>query len=129
MVRLSFPLTILLLLVLTLTACQEKKAITGKVFVKREVLVNMLVDIHLADGVTNDRVFHRRYDVDSIDILSPILDKYEVTRQMFDTTIVVYTQNPELLDQVYNDVLIKLNVMLDENDKTENEEPLRRPKL
>ena len=129
MVRLSFPLTILLLLVLTLTACQENKAITGKAFVKREVLVDMLVDIHLADGVTNDRVFHRRYDVDSIDILSPILDKYEVTRQMFDTTIVVYTQNPELLDQVYNDVLIKLNVMLDENDKTENKEPLRRPKL
>lgn len=129
MARLSFPLTILLLLVLTLTACQEKKAITGKAFVKREVLVDMLVDIHLADGVTNDRVFHRRYDVDSMDILSPILDKYEVTRQMFDTTIVVYTQNPELLDQVYNDVLIKLNVMLDENDKTEDEKPLRRPKL
>jgi hypothetical protein len=129
MARQSFPLTIFLALVLSLTACQEKKVITGKAFVKREVLVNMLVDIHLADGVTNDRVFHRRYDVDSIDILSPILEKYEVSREMFDTTIVVYTQSPELLDQVYNDVLIKLNVMLDENDKTENEEPLRRPKV
>ncbi len=129
MARLSFPLTILLALVLTMTACQEKKAITGKAFVKREVLVDILVDIHLADAVTNDRVFHRRYDVDSIDILSPILEKYQVSKQMLDTTIVVYTQNPALLDQVYNDVLIKLNVMLDENDKTENEEPLRKPKL
>ncbi|MCD4709863.1 MAG: DUF4296 domain-containing protein [Bacteroidales bacterium] len=110
---------ILLLLVMTFTACQKQKSITGKEFMEREVLVEVLVDIHLVDGVTNDRKFHRRYDVDSIDVLSPILEKHQVSRQMFDTTMFVYTRNPELLDQVYNDVLIKLNVMLDENNKKE----------
>ena len=39
---------------------------------------------------------------------------------MFDTTLIVYSQYPELFDQVYNEVLIKLNVMLDESD---NEDP------
>jgi hypothetical protein len=34
----------------------------------------------------------------------------------------VYTRNPKLLDEVYNEVLVKLNVMLDENSK---EEPAR----
>lgn len=117
--RLRNPGLILLLLVMTFTACQKKESITGKEFIEREVLVEVLVDIHLADGVTNDRKFHRKFDVDSIDILSPILEKYQVSREMFDTTMFVYTRNPELLDQVYNDVLIKLNVMLDENNKKE----------
>ncbi len=35
---------------------------------------------------------------------------------MFDTTMFEYSRQPMLLDQVYNDVLMKLNIMLDEND-------------
>jgi Domain of unknown function (DUF4296) len=120
--RLPEPLLLILLLLLTLGACHREKKISGKEFIDREVLVDILVDIHLADGVTNDRVFHRKFDVDSIDILSPILQKHKVSRQEFDTTILVYTRNPELLDQVYNEVLIKLNVMLDENNKKEEKE-------
>ena len=44
---------------------------------------------------------------------------------MFDTTMYVYTKNPELLDQVYSDVLIKLNVKMDEINKAEPE-PINR---
>ena len=118
----------ILLLALTLTACNKQKTITGKEFMDRDALVGVLVDIHLMDGVTQDRKFGRKYDADSIDILTPILDKHQVSRQMFDTTMFVYSRNPILLDEVYNDVLIQLNVMLDENNKEEAEEASR-PKL
>lgn len=111
------PALLLLLLVLLSPACKKSESISGKAFMEREVLVDILVDLHLADGVTNDRKFNRKYDADSIDVLSPILEKHQVSREMFDTTLVVYSQHPELFDQVYNEVLIKLNVMLDENDK------------
>ena len=116
----SFTATLILLLTLTIAACKKEERITGKEFVKREVLIDVLVDIHLMDGVTQDRQFNRIYDVDSIDVLTPILEKHQITRQMFDTTIYVYTRNPELLDAVYNDVLIKLNVLLDEINKDED---------
>jgi hypothetical protein len=122
--RLPYPGILILLLVLTFTACQKKKSITGDEFIEHEVLVDVLVDIHLMDGVTQDRKFGRKYDVDSLDIFTPILEKHQVTKQMFDTTMFVYSRNPELLDKVYNDVLIKLNVMLDENNK---EEPASTP--
>lgn len=122
--RLPYPGILILLLVLTFTACQKNKGITGDEFIEREVLVDVLVDIHLMDGVTQDRKFGRKYDVDSLDIFTPILEKHQVTKQMFDTTMFVYSRNPELLDKVYNDVLIKLNVMLDENNKEEEEEEL-----
>ncbi len=117
--RLPYPGILILLLVLTFTACQKNKSIKGDEFIEREVLVEVLVDIHLMDGVTQDRKFGRKFDVDSLDIFTPILEKHQVTRQMFDTTMVVYSRNPELLDQVYKDVLIRLNVMLDENNKEE----------
>ena len=107
---------------LFITGCNKKEEIRGKDFIDREVLVDVLVDIHLMDGITNDRKFHRRYDADSVDLLTPILDKYQISHSMFDTTMATYSRHPELFDQVYADVLIKLNVMLDQNDKEDEED-------
>jgi len=104
---------------LVFSGCVQKKSISGKEFVPHEVLVQVLVDLHLMDAITMDRKFYRRFDADSIDVLSPILEKYSVTREMFDTTMAEYSKYPDLLDQVYNEVLVRLNVMLDENDQTE----------
>jgi len=118
--RLQYSILLILLLALSATACKKDPSIKGKEFIERDVLIDVLVDIHLMDGVTQDRRFSRKFDVDSIDILTPILDKHQVTRQMFDTTMLVYSRTPVLLDQVYNDVLIKLNVMLDENNKEDS---------
>lgn len=111
--------SVILLITLILSACKREKSISGDEFLERDVLIEVLVDIHLMDGVTQDRKFNRKYEADSIDVLTPILEKHQVSQQMFDTTMYVYTRNPKLLDEVYNDVLLRLNVMLDENSKEE----------
>jgi len=102
---------------LVFSGCLQKKSIKGDQYVDRETLVSVLVDMHLAEGITNDRKFHRRYEADSVDLLNPIFDKYGITREKFDTTMYAYSRYPNLMDEVYNDVLIRLNVMLDENDR------------
>jgi len=112
-----FPFILLIVSALILSGCIQKKSISGKEYVPEEVLVQVLVDLHLVDGITNDRKFHRRFEADSIDVLNPILDKYSITQEMFNTTMLEYSRYPYLLDKVYNEVLIRLNVMLDENDK------------
>jgi len=118
------------LVCLILAGCTRREKISGKEYVPREVLVDMLVDMHLVDGITNDRKFYRRFEgVDSVDLLGPILDKYGVTREMFDKTMLEYTRNPPLLDQVYNDVIMKLNVMLDQNDKEEQQPDVQDPAM
>lgn len=121
--QLRFQGILLLIFTALLFACEQKKQISGKEFIERDVFVDILVDVHLIDGITNDRKFQRKYVADKIDLLTPILDKYQVPRSMFDTTLAEYSRYPELFDQVYNDVLIKLNVMLDENDKQEASTP------
>jgi hypothetical protein len=115
------PSRILLLLFSFMLAssvgCSKKTEITGKDFIPRDELVDLLVDLHLVDGITNDRKFYRNYEgVDSVDLLGPILEKYQVSKQMFDTTMYQYSRHPEIFDQVYNEVLTKLNIMLDEHD-------------
>lgn len=112
-----FKATLLIIVAALLVGCGKTEQIKGKEFIDREVLVDMLVDMHLVDGITNDRKFHRKYEVDEIDLLTPILEKYQVSRTMLDTTLAEYSRHPDLFDQVYNEVLIKLNVMLDENDR------------
>ena len=112
-----------ILVLALLYSCTEKKEITGKPFIHRDTLVEVLVDIYLVDGITNDRKFYRKYkDVDSVDVLGPILDKYQITRQMFDTTMFVYTREPALLEEVYSDVLNQLNEMMEENDNTKEQD-------
>lgn len=105
------------LVLFTLPGCVRKKSIKGDEFIDRDMLVEMLVDIHLAEGISNDRKFHRRFEADSVDMLLPIFEKYGVTREKFDTTMYTYSRYPDLMDDVYNEVLINLNIMLDENDQ------------
>lgn len=109
----------LIILILASAGCLRKKSIKGPEFIDRKELVNILVEIHLSEGVANDRKFHRRFEADSIDMLTPILDRYGVTREQLDTTMYMYTRYPYLMDELYNEVLIRLNVMLDQNDKEE----------
>jgi hypothetical protein len=116
----SAALIWLSLVLFTFTGCLMKKEINGDAFVDKEVLIDILVDIHLSEGITNDRKFHRRFEADSVDLLNPILEKYGVTREMFDTTMYAYSRYPHLMDEVYNEVLIDLNIMLDQNDKEQD---------
>ncbi len=73
------PNPVLPVVILTIpSGCTQKKKISGKAFIPQEKLVDVLVDIHLVDGITNDRKFYRRYEeVDSIDLLGPILEKHQ----------------------------------------------------
>jgi len=116
MIRITAFLMLSLVL-LALPGCLQKKGIKGDEFVGRDMLVEVLVDIHLSEGISNDRKFHRRFEADSVDMLIPIFEKYGITKEMFDTTMYTYSRYPDLMDEVYNEVLITLNIMLDENDQ------------
>lgn len=116
-------LSILLIISLPLcSSCLKKKKIRGKEYIPKEVLVDVLVDIHLMDGVMEDRKYYRRYNFnDSLDMMTPIFEKYHVTREMFDSTMAEYSRHADLLDKVYDEVIMKLNVRLDDLDKKSEE--------
>lgn len=103
-------------------ACNRKKKISGDQYIDRDVLVQVIMDMHLIDGITNDMRYYRKFNPDdSIDIYSPIFEKYNINREMYDRTISEYSKYPKLMDDVYDDVLMQLNLLQDRIESEENE--------
>lgn len=101
------------------SSCTQKKKISGREFIPREDLVSVLTDMYLIDGITNDIRFYRKFNPgDSIDMFTNIFEKYNITREKYEHTINEYSKYPALLDKVYDEVLMQLNLML---EKEENE--------
>lgn len=124
--RSNIPTTAFLLLfafIIPFYGCSREKKITGKEYIPKKILVKVITDIHLMDGITNDISYYRKYNPgDSIDIYSPIFDKYNVDREMYDRTIKKYSKSPQLLDEVYDQVLMDLKILQDKIEMEEEKE-------
>jgi len=108
-------LSVAILILSAYTGCTNKKSISGKQVIPRDTFIEVLIDIHLVDGITNDVRYYRFFNPgDSIDMYGPIFDKHGVSREKFDLTMHEYSEHPALLDMVYDDVLMKLNMMKDD---------------
>lgn len=108
-------------------SCAEKKSISGKDFIPHDSLVQILTDLHLMDGVTNDTRFYHKFNPgDSIDMYTWIFEKHSITKEKYELTILEYSKYPELLDQIYDEVLMQLNLKLEREEKVTDED--RQPK-
>ena len=111
-----------LLLIILSSGCNEKKQVRGDDIVPREVLIQMMVDMHLIDGITNDVKYYRKYNPnDSIDLYGQVFDEHGYSRVTFDSTLKEYARYPYLLDELYNDVMMKLNLLQDQLNQEDQE--------
>ncbi len=126
----GYKLILITIFTLLISGCGEKKQIKGKNFVPRELMVDMMIDIHLLDGITNDVKYYRKYNPqDSIDLYGSVFEKYEIDRATFDLTLLEYSKFPSLMDEIYDEILMELNIMQDFLDKTIEEERKNKNKL
>ncbi len=98
-----------------LLSCKEDfTTINKRKMIPREKFVEMLTDIHMVDVLTVGPAFTRKYQPDdSLDIYGSVFKKYNVTKADFDSTVAMYIRQPEIYLKVYDEVLLKLNYMLD----------------
>ncbi len=79
--------------------------------------VNVLTDIHLADGIAvNNMAQVLEQPIDSASLYESVFKKYKVTKAMFDSTLVYYTTHPDDFQEIYNKVTAKLKRMEDQLD-------------
>lgn len=110
------------IIILLGTGCGEKKQIRGKEYVPREDMVELMLEIHLLDGITNDVKYYRKYNPnDSINLYSQIFEDHGYSKVTFDSTLKEYARHPYLLDELYNDVMMKLNLLQDQLNQEEQE--------
>jgi hypothetical protein len=89
----------IIILMLLLTMCSEDPtSMNKKNLIEREKFTNILVDMHMMEGIVNTSDFYRRYtEGDSVNIYDELYKKYGVTQADFDSTVVEYTRRPEYL--------------------------------
>jgi len=97
--------TILLSIVLLLFACKQEK----KYLIPQEEMINILVDIHIADGVLNTVSFpYDNVQLRPENYYKNVLLKHKITRLEFDSALSQYTQDRELYIKMYDKVIEKL---------------------
>lgn len=108
---------LLVMLAIMMHACNI--ANKPKAEIERDVFVDLLVDIHLADGYLNTQGY--RTDVERDKITQGyifVLKKHKVSPRQFMATMKYYSENTKAYDEVYNKVIEKLTKLQSEHSPT-----------
>jgi len=120
-------LFILVILIVSISCQHDPTGMNRKYLIPKKKFVNILVDIHIQDAVVGSPYFTQNYSRnDSINVYQSIFDKYNVTQQEFDSTITSYTRRPDLYAEVYDQVILRLNLKIDQ--LKDNEPVFENPK-
>ena len=102
------------ILLLILLSCNTSKPPPREYFIPREILVEVLVDMHLAYAVQATPTFRElSMEYDSVDAYSRVFLMHETTKQAFDSTMTYYSKNPKDLVNIYDEVIMKMTMIND----------------
>lgn len=80
--------------------------------IPKEKMVNILVDIHLADGIFTNHKLRQDYVLsDSTNYYDKIFEYYGYSREDFDTSVYYYSHNINEYNKIYIEVLNRLSEM------------------
>jgi len=107
-------------------ACSKLTVEKPAVLVQEDKMIDMLMDIHLAEATFNTRR-HRDSLVmksSSADFYYSILEKHQVPDSVFEQSFVFYASQPRKFEKMYRQAMNKLNEMEQEYSgrKTEPQE-------
>ncbi len=92
--------------------------------------VNVLVDVHLADGIAVENMSSGKGALlDSASLYGSVFKKYGVTRTIFDSTMSYYSEHPDDFQKVYNKVTARLKRMEDELNAKKMEESTKKREI
>jgi len=101
--------SVLAILILLFLSCNQRKEEIPNIL-NREQMVNILTDIQILEAKLNfekktvgefERTTKKHYEA--------IFSKYNIRKEQFEESLFYYEQNIEELDNIYSDVIIKLN--------------------
>lgn len=106
---------ILLLFVLLFTAvsCDDPVVEKPENLIKRDKMIDMMVDMHLAEATYQARRYEDTLltNSSSTDFYYSVLQDYEVPDSVFEKSYVFYASKPKDFEKMYQDVMNKLNEM------------------
>lgn len=94
------------------SACDKPAVEKPDKLIKRKLMIEMLVDVHLAEATFT----HMRYDSivqksSSANFYYSILEKYGVSDSLFEKSYVYYLSEPKEFEKMYREVMNELSII------------------
>ena len=103
-------LAITFISIFAFVSCDKPPFPKPKHLVKEKKMIDMLVDIHMAEATfTRMRTDSIVKNSSSINFYYSVLEKYEVPDSVFEKSFVYYTSNPKHFEEMYREVMNKLS--------------------
>lgn len=97
-------------LLIIVTSCGKRSSFL-ETPIPADTLILLMADIHLGDAVGNIiAIRHSEMVPDTIKINPRILLKYGYTKEQYDSTMAIYSRNPDKLIDLYNLVIANLSM-------------------
>ena len=74
---------------------------------------NVLYDLHRADGALQVAGYHYSHDQELAAYYKNVLDKHGITQAEFDSSLVWFTDNPQIFNKIYPKVIARLEADLE----------------
>jgi hypothetical protein len=103
----------ILLISLAFFSCSKPPVEKPDNLLREDKMIDMLVDIHLAEATFNNRR-HRDTLVEkssSVNFYYSILEKHQVPDSVFEKSFVFYSSQPRKFERMYRQAMNKLNEM------------------
>ncbi|MCT4640020.1 MAG: DUF4296 domain-containing protein [Bacteroidales bacterium] len=88
-----------------------------EVVIKKKEFTDILIDLHLADAILDIKSFDFREDDGHWDYYTSIFKKHNTNKDEFRTSLEYYIGKPEQFDDIYDDVIIRLEKLKEEAAK------------
>ncbi len=93
-------------------SCKTNQTKTSPYIIPKEKLIPLLVDYHLAQGISNTTVFRMRTrNYASLNLSDSVLAAHGYSREQFDSTLFYYSSKINELNDIYEKVITELNKM------------------
>ncbi len=103
---------VLIFCLVFLTSCHSKKAGVHYPVIPEDKFVKLLVDYHLAEGVSYSEYYRQKTkNRKQMNVNDTILKNYGYTRAIFDNSVLYYSDDPEKFDAIYDKVIAILSRM------------------
>jgi len=100
-------LTLLFIVFVFSCGIQDK---TPKDIIPKEEMIEILVDIHIMDGMfTSNKVRKSYANKDSVNYYEKIFENHGISRKDFDTSVYYYSHNINEYNKIYIEVLNRLS--------------------
>lgn len=110
LVRIAFLSQIMILLTIMISCSDKQKVQNTKNLIPEKKLIPLIVDIHMIDAYMTLRM-NDSLNFEPKKLNNAVFKNHDITREKFNETIQFYSQSPQLLDSLYEKILVRMSEM------------------